>query len=109
MANYGTILAVTAQWAAIATAGVALIAYGNFLTRERIKRIRLEAYLKQEKQRGEDRGQRSLIHLTAKLGLTEPEMLQASFASTKVHRKVVEDEGTGIANLILLEYADQPA
>ena len=70
------------------------------------QRRRLEAYLKAERDAGEDKGQRSILHLVAKVGLTEDEILQASFRSKHIRRVVTSGTLDGMAKDILLEYRD---
>ncbi|MEM8724189.1 MAG: hypothetical protein AAGE86_01570 [Pseudomonadota bacterium] len=96
-------LTVVANVSAIATAVVAAGAAIWVWFDQHSKRSRLEAYLKSEKQAGADKGQRSVLNIMAALGLTEAEVLQASFRSTKIKRRIVSDE-TGLAAHMLLEY-----
>ena len=70
------------------------------------KRRRLESYLKAEKDKANDQGQRSLLHLMVKLGLTESEILQASFKSHHIKRRETTDPKTHLAERILLEYTE---
>src|ERR1700692_3152954 len=71
------------------------------------KRIQLENYLKAEKAAGRDKGQRTILHLMARLGLTEAEVLQASFGSKHLVRRLAVDPTTLRADAILLEYVDR--
>jgi len=66
--------------------------------------MRLVDYLKREKQKGENKGQRTILHLIAKLGMTEVQVLEASFQSGKITRRLSRDGNTGRANEILLEW-----
>jgi len=92
------------SWAAIFTALVAAFGYGKYLLEQRGRRRRLERYLKGEKTKAGDRGQRSTFHLIAKLGMTEAEILKASFQSNRVVRRLGVDKETGLANAILFEW-----
>ena len=105
MANPDSLLGAIAHVAAIATA---LVAAGTacWLWFERqAKRRKLEDYLKTQKEAGKDKGQRSILHLMCALGLTEAEILQASFRSKKIKRRMISDK-SGIAAQMLLEYQD---
>lgn len=66
------------------------------------KRKRLEKYLKSERDRAH-----TIVHLMAKLGLTEAEILHASFASSHVVHKVRKDYETGLASQLLFEYLEE--
>lgn len=68
-----------------------------------LKRCKLENYLKAEKESGVDQGQRSVLHLMARLGLTESELLSASFRSKVIKRRLTSGED-GMAAHILFEY-----
>jgi len=91
---------------AILTAVVAVSGFGVYHWRQFHKCQRLERYLKSEKAKDEDRGQRSLVHLMAKVGLTESELKQASIRSKHIVRKIVKDGKTGRADSILLEWKE---
>jgi hypothetical protein len=104
--SYTHVLEITAHWAAILTAIVAAGAYAVYRWDTRSKRIQLENYLKAEKAAARDKGQRTILHLMAKLGLTEAEVLQASFGSKHTVRRIAADPTTLRADAILLEYVD---
>lgn len=104
-----TFLAVAANIAAIFTALVAAGAYGRYLLDRRRKRQDLEAYLKRERDAENDKGQRSLLHLMARLGLTEAELLQASFRSRLIERRVAANPTTNRAEALLLQYCNKKA
>lgn len=99
-------LSLVANVAAILTAAVALAGSLWYVIERGAKRRRLEAYLKAERDKGQDKGQRSILHLTARVGLTEPEILQASFRSKHIARVLTANKADGIAKDILLEYRD---
>lgn len=67
------------------------------------KRCKLENYLKAEKESAVDHGQRSVLHLMARLGLTESELLSASFRSNVIKRRLTSGKD-GKADHILFEY-----
>ena len=105
--TYSRILEIASHWAAILTAGVALFAYSLYLRERRQKRLRLEAYLKAEKEAGRDKGQRTLLYLVAQVGMTETEVVDAAFRS-KCIRRLVSTDSKGYATGLMFEYAPRP-
>ena len=101
--SYIHVLEITAHWAAILTALVAAGAYAVYRWDIHSKRIQLENYLKAKKTAARDKGQRTILHLMAGLGLTEAEVLQASFGSKHIVRRIAADPTTLRADAILLE------
>ena len=99
-------LGIIANIAAILTFAAAVFAYCSYRLEQRLKRKRLEEYLKNAKHTGSDRGQRSLLHLMAKAGMTESELLNASFSSNHISRKIAKDENSDRAQALLLEWKD---
>lgn len=95
-----------ANIAAIVTALVAFAGSAWYIVERGVKRRRLEAYLKAERDAGKDKGQRSVLHLVARVGLTEQEILQASFRSKHIGRVLTTNKLDGMAKDILLEYRD---
>jgi len=93
---------------AILTALVATLAGVGYKYAAWKKTKCLEDYLRSEKQKNitsrEDKGQRSILHLMARVGLTESEILQASFKSRYIKRLLTTSAATHLANDILLEY-----
>ncbi len=65
MIDLGTI----ANIAAILTAVVAVFGYDSYRLDQCCKLRRLENYLKAEKEKNKDHGQRSLLHLMAEVGI----------------------------------------
>ena len=102
MSYYG-ILETLSQWAAILTAVVAVLASGWYVLQRRTKRHRLEHYLKAEYDAGGDKGQRTLLHLAANLGMTETEIMDAAFRSRRIDRVVTTDDA-GRADRMMLVY-----
>lgn len=106
------IINVIANIAAILTAIVALVGYGIYRWDRCAQRRKLETYLKAQKENqslmltDNDQGQRSLLHLMAKVGMTEGELIQASFRSNHIKRVVATDRETGRANALLLEWSE---
>ena len=101
--DYGQILGITANWAAILTAVVATTAYGRYLCNQIAQRRALENYLRSEKTTGGDSGQRTVLHLMANLSLTESEVLSSAFRSKKVSPAVSVDE-RGRADTLMFQY-----
>ena len=101
--TYSRALEVASHWAAILTALVAVFMSGWYFCQRSRKRRRLEDYLKAEKEAGRDKGQRTVLHLVAKLGMTETEVVDAAFRSKCVWPVVIPDE-EGRASLLMLEY-----
>lgn len=91
------------HWASILTLVLGLWAYVHLGLRRFRQRYRLEKYLKQQKREGTDRGQRSIVHLSARVGLTETEIMDAAFRSSRVKLVIKADE-EGMARQVLLEY-----
>lgn len=92
--------------ASIATALVAVLAYGGYV-RGRWKRRRdLERYLKDERERatGDDKGRRTILHLVAALQMTEAYLLQAAFGSGSIYTFVGVDPVTHRADCLLLQH-----
>ena len=67
------------------------------------RRRRLERYLLTEKLAGHDRGQRTVLHLVAHLGMTEVEIVDVALRSRHIRRVVGKDE-RGRAETLLFEY-----
>lgn len=101
-------LGLVANIAAIVTALVAFVGSTWFFVERGSKRRRLEAYLKAERDEGDDddKGQRSILHLIARVGLTEQEILQAGFRSKHIGRVLTTNKSDGMAKDILLVYRD---
>jgi hypothetical protein len=100
-------LSLWANLAAILTAVIAVFGYGKYQWDACTRRKKLEIYLKSEKEKGKDQGQRSALHLMARLGLTEAEILHASFSSKYILRKIATDQKTNRAEALLFEYSEQ--
>jgi H+/gluconate symporter-like permease len=101
--SYKDYLEITAAWAAILTFLVAGYAYARHLLERREKRVRLEKHLKAEKELGTDKGQRTLAHLVARVGMSETDIMDAAFKSAYIDRRLdVDKAGTAVA--IFLEY-----
>lgn len=97
------ILAQVADAAAIITGVVAATAYGKYLFDRFQRRVRLEHYLKAERAAATDEGKRTVLHLVARLGLPEAEIIDASFRS-KVIKRYVSADLVGHASVLLLRY-----
>src|SRR5947209_1346351 len=82
-----------ANYASVITPIVGLSAWGWYEFGRWCKRRKLEQYLKGEKETetGGDHGQRTILHVMTYVGLTESEVLQASFNSKHVIRRLKAD------------------
>ncbi len=96
-------LEIAADIASIATAIVAVWAYGRYRCLLRRKRVDLEEYLKSEKDKKIDQEQRTLLHLSRALALSQSDILQAAFDSKKIEPRI-ETGSDGKAKRLLLEY-----
>jgi len=101
--TYSDCLEVIANGASILTAAIAVWAFLYFQVGRLRQRWRLEAYLKDQQTGGGDSGQRTLLHLVARLGLSEAEIIDAAFRSKVIDRKVSKDE-EGKADRLFLVY-----
>lgn len=101
-----SILDNVAHIAAILTSVIAVFGYGKYRFDGVNKRLKLESYLKAEKDNASagNKGQRSILHLMAKLGMTESEILQASFNSKRIYRRIAANPVNNRAEALLLEY-----
>jgi hypothetical protein len=106
VSTIGTFINVFADACAIVTAGIAVWFYVRVKCGENHKRTKLENYLKAEKATGEDQGKRSLLNIVAKVGLSEDEILKASFQSPNISRALKTDK-EGYAAAILLWYDEK--
>jgi hypothetical protein len=70
----------------------------------RRKAKRLEEYLHNEKLKDNNRGQRSILNIVRYVGLTEDEIIQASFRNPRIGRRIATDPETGRASALLFEY-----
>lgn len=96
-------LEIVSHLAAIATGVVAVAAYWMYLHDRKAKRLRLEKHLREEKEWDTDQGQRTLLHLVARLGMSEGEIMDAAFRSKVIARRVGTDK-EGRASMLFLEY-----
>lgn len=101
--SYTDIVSVASDWAAILTAGIAVWAYGKYLWHQRSQTKALEKYLKAEKDHLENKGQRTITHLMARLSMTEAEVVRASFRSKKV-RSFIGTDDKGRADVLLFQH-----
>ena len=89
--------------AAITTGIVAVLAYGGYLHERRVRRRRLEDFLKDE--RSPAKNEYSVLELMATLRMTQNQILEAGFASEKV-RCVFPAYWNGPAESLLFEYRE---
>ncbi len=101
--TYAEIIDIAANWAAILTAIIASIAYWRYFYAQCSQRRALEKYLRDEKESGMDNGQRTVMHLVARLSMTEAEVFESAFRSKKIGPVISQDE-KGRADRILFEY-----
>jgi hypothetical protein len=100
------LLGVWANIAAILTFIVVVCAWARFEWSTWRRRKRLENYLQFRKRSASDRdmGQCSILHLMANVGLTETEILQASFKSRHIRRHEAANGSSHQSGDLLLEY-----
>jgi hypothetical protein len=101
-----------ADWSSVLTfvvtligAAVGICGYLKYLRDLHTKSERLEEYLRKEKAKKIDQGQRSIIQIMRDVGLTEDEIIQVSFRNPHVARRVKTDED-GLAKQLLFEYQE---
>jgi|SRR5579859_2174988 len=100
------VLETAANIAQIMTAIVAVVASAYYWRDQRRKRIKMEEYLKAEKKDNPNRHIHTTLHLMANIGLTEDEILRASFRSRHIKRLVHVNRDTSLADDLLFEYQD---
>ena len=86
---------------------VGVYGYCSYKCEFRRKRLALENYLADEKQKAQGssvHGQKSLLNIIRYVGLTEDEILKISFVSDKIDRKLSRNEADGFADRVLLWY-----
>jgi hypothetical protein len=103
LTGYGPTLEIAANWAAILTALVAVIAGGRLLYERRERRLALEVYLRDKKVNPDGLERYTVMHLMAHLAMTEEEVLHAGFHSKKVKAVPGEDK-QGRAVRIYFQY-----
>lgn len=101
-------LEVLADLASVLTAVVAAVAAVYFWNEKRSKRHRLESYLRARKRDPlASTYQHTILHLMAKLGMTEEEILHASFSSRHIVCKIRADHSSGLATELVFEYSEE--
>lgn len=93
---------------AFVSAGIGIWEYLRYRRERSEKQERLESYLKREKEKRTGKGQRSLLNIVSKIGLIEDEILQISFRSKRIERRIDPSE-KGFADRLLFEYVDGQA
>ena len=104
-----TLLVVGANVAAIVTGIVAAIVGGRYLWLVRHRRMVLETYLAGELRVDEASGKsgagvRSVMHLMGFVSMTEPEVLDAAFASRRIRSFTHDDPATGRSDALLFQF-----
>jgi hypothetical protein len=101
-----------ADWSSILTfvvtcigATVGVFGYIKYLCGRHWKSKRLEEYLRAEKAKQVDQGQRSIIQIIREVGLTEDEIIQESFRNPHVGRRAKLGEDA-LAKQLLFEYQE---
>lgn len=102
-----------ADWASVLTLVITLIGavvgvggYIRYLCGLHEKSKKLEEYLRNEKAKEEDQGQRSVIQIIRDVGLTEDEIIQVSFRNPRVGRRAkIGDDG--LAKQLLFVYQNK--
>lgn len=100
---YSEVIEITANAASILTAVIAVWAFLYFQVGKLRQRWRLEAYLRDQQTGSRDGGQRTILHLVARLGMSEAEIIDAAFRSKVIDRKVSQDD-EGKADRLFLVY-----
>jgi len=102
---WADISSVSAFVVAFIGAAVGIWGYARYRCTWRKKRKALEAYLKRQKQNAPPgkKGQHTINHLIRYVGLTEDEILQISFESDAIDRRVDADKD-GKASELYFEY-----
>ena len=85
------------------SAVIGLGGYFSYVRAQARKTAALEDYLRNEKAEGKGNGQRSALNIIRHVGLTEDEIIDISFRSPQVARRLGRDE-EGFANRLLFEF-----
>ena len=88
---------------AAATFTLGMIAASRILLRRRANRIRVERYLRAERDRNTNKGQRSALEIAIQLGLLEDQVVEAALVSRRIARWTKTDEH-GFAVRMLLSF-----
>jgi hypothetical protein len=106
--DYPKLLEGIADVASILTFLAGIVVWGQYRCERCQRKSELEKQLKQDLEvarKTEKKGQVSFLHLTTKTGLTESEILQASFKNPRIKRiEKLDDEG--FVEKILFQYND---
>ncbi len=100
-------LEIVANIAAILTALVAIMAAYYYKRDRKKKQLKLENYLRAAQLDKPDRHTYTALHLMAQLGLTESEILNASFTSRHIIRKEHVNTDTSLTDQILFAYQER--
>jgi hypothetical protein len=104
--NWADLASVLTFFITFIGAAVGVFGYIKYQCDVSQKGKRLEEFLRSEKMKAVDQGQRSVIRIIKEVGLTEDEIIQASFRNPRIRRRVVSDE-RGLAQELLFEYVDE--
>lgn len=100
------IMTCAAEIAQIGTAVAAASWTGWVLIDSYCKRIKVEEYLRKQRDEKTDLGRRTMIHLMSKLSLTEDEIFHAAFRSKHIECPVIVDKETNRASDLYFVYKD---
>ena len=107
--NWQEWLAIASNVAQAATGLAAVSLWFKYVWAARRRKKRLEEYLADQKQtdgKGQGLfplGRRTVVHLMGNLSMTETQIFEAAFSSTKIKTKLGTDEKTGRADTIFFE------
>jgi Ku70/Ku80 beta-barrel domain len=100
---------VDADIAEIVTGVIAAAVGGRYLWLGRERRVMMENYLRAERHKDDDLGNkedgvRSVLHLMGYIAMTEPEVLDAALASRNIRSFTSNDPETGRSNALLFQF-----
>lgn len=102
-------LSLAANFAQVATGMIATVVGGHYMWQRRKRRVALESYLQSQRSKDErpatrGNGLRTVLHITARLAMTEQEVLEAAFSSRVIKRWTASDPETNRASVLFLQY-----
>jgi hypothetical protein len=102
-------LSIISDFAQVITGIIAVIATVWIYCQRCSRRKTLENYLRAELKRSKTSGKgaaHTIIHLMANCSMTEPQILEAAFASSKIEHWLTVDKDTNLAGEMLLRFKD---
>jgi len=105
-------LSAASDLAQVVIAVLAVFAGWLYFWRKRSRRVRLERYLENARRNAEGRGgrgsgARGVTHLVGACLMTETQILEAAFSSSKISSWVAVDEETGRADSLLFRISER--